>query len=97
MNITPPVLRKAFQSHLDVIRNGTVTKAKEDMKACGEELCKLHKDQQNTENDSIDIGVSCDGSWARRGFSFLYGLVAVMSVDTRKVIDYHSLQSMLFL
>ena len=65
MNITPPVHSKAFQSHFDDIRNATVTKV----------VQRRHEDQlQRTswpsqrpvhrENNCLDIGVSCDGSWA---------------------------------
>ena len=42
--------------------------------------------------------VSCD-DWLRRDFSSLYrlyGLVAVMSVDTGKVIDYHILSKVCY-
>jgi len=34
-----------------------------------------------------DVGVSVDGTWQRRGFSSLNGAVAVLSIDTGKVLD----------
>ena len=30
---------------------------------------------------------SCDGTWQRRGFSFLNGCVTAISMDTRKILD----------
>ena len=34
-----------------------------------------------------NVGVSCDGTWQKRGYSLL-GAVAVISVDTGKCLDY---------
>ena len=39
-------------------------------------------------NDNlIDCGVSIDGSWQRKGFASLNGVVAATSYDNSKVID----------
>ena len=35
-----------------------------------------------------DIVVSCDGTWQRRGFSFLNGVMIVIESDTGKCVDY---------
>ena len=35
-----------------------------------------------------DIVVSCDGTWQRRGFSFLNGVMTVIESDTVKCVDY---------
>ena len=37
--------------------------------------------------DIVDISVSCDGTWHRRGFSSLNGTVACISMDNGKVLD----------
>lgn len=43
-------------------------------------------------NDSIvDVAVSFDGMWAKRGFTSLFGVFFVMSVDTGEMLDYHAL------
>ena len=36
----------------------------------------------------LEVSVSCDGTWQRRGHQSLYGMQAAISVDTRKVLDY---------
>ena len=36
----------------------------------------------------MDIAVSCDGSWQRRGHQSLYGFESCIAADTGKVIDY---------
>ena len=40
------------------------------------------------ENGICDITVSCDGTWQKRGYSSLKGIVTVISGDTGKCIDY---------
>ena len=38
--------------------------------------------------DVIDILVSCDGTWQKRGFTSLFGAVFIIAYETGKVIDY---------
>ena len=40
------------------------------------------------ENGICDITVSCDGTWQKRCYNSLKGIVTVISVDTGKFIDY---------
>ena len=35
----------------------------------------------------IDIGVSVDGSWQRRGFLSMNGVVTAISIDPREIVD----------
>lgn len=44
-----------------------------------------------TNDDVVDAAVSFDGTWAKRGFTSLTGVVFVLSVDTGEVLDYHVL------
>ena len=39
--------------------------------------------------ETLDAAVSFDGTWAKRGFTSLTGVVFVISVDTGEVLDYH--------
>ena len=48
--------------------------------------CELRGDKHDEE--TCDIAVSCDGTWQRRGYSSLNGVLTIISVDTGKVIDY---------
>ena len=42
------------------------------------------------------VGVSCDGSWRRRGFSSLVGTTAVISLETGQVLDYEILNKVCY-
>ena len=54
------------------------------MKESANEL-RLLKDPGNA--SIVDVGISCDGTWQRRGFSSLNGAVVCMSIDTGNVLD----------
>lgn len=40
-------------------------------------------------DDVVDVVVSFDGIWAKRGFIFLIGVVFVIFVDIGEVFDYY--------
>lgn len=39
-------------------------------------------------DEIINILISCDGTWQKRGFSSLFGAVFIIAYETGKVIDY---------
>jgi len=41
----------------------------------------------NNDNDILDVGVSCDGSWQRRGYISLNGTFTAISLDSGKILD----------
>ena len=43
------------------------------------------------ENNILDAAVSFDGTWAKRGFTSLTGVVCAISVDTGEVLDFYVL------
>ena len=45
----------------------------------------------NSDDLICNIAVSCDGTWQKRGYSSLDGVVSVINVETGKVIDYRVL------
>ncbi|CAB3986304.1 Hypothetical predicted protein [Paramuricea clavata] len=67
--------------------------AKEEMKQAGQRLRKLILDEnpEQANDDVLDVAVTFDGTWAKRGFTLLTGVVFVISVDSGEVLDYHVL------
>ena len=41
----------------------------------------------NNDEGILDVGVSCDGTWQRRGYSSLNGSFTAISLDSGKVLD----------
>ena len=59
--------------------------AKAEMEKAGWEL---RKEMKAGKDEIVDNSVSCDGTWARRGFQSLYGMTSAIHVITGKVVDY---------
>ena len=85
MNMPGPVAKKSFQTHVKAIARVSKEVAEAEMKKAVEEIRAA---ANAGKNETLDIAVSCDGTWARRGFQSLYGMVSAIHVDTGKVVDY---------
>lgn len=60
------------------------------MKAAGSETKVLMKYVPDIHNKNIGaIGVTVDGSWMRRGHTFLFGVVTIIAVGCGKVTGYY--------
>ncbi|KAK3931711.1 Beta/gamma crystallin domain-containing protein 2 [Frankliniella fusca] len=83
----------AFYKHMHQLaeeskqmRNQILEKARQVVRTTYEELDSSVKNQE-----VLEITVSIDGSWHRRGHTSLYGFVAAIDVSTGLVIDYEIL------
>ena len=63
--------------------------------ACAEVEESMHRAQKDVRDlyhvfsdQVVDILVSCDGTWQKRGFSSLFGVVFIIAYETGKVLDY---------
>ena len=56
--------------------------------SASDELRNMANGNFGQKNDVADIAVSCDGTWQRRGFSSLNGVVTVIASDTGKCVVY---------
>ena len=82
MGMLPPVSQRAFttQNQKLFVASGDVREA-----SFADDAAELRKDVP--EDQVLDITVTYDGTWARRGFQSLYGVVVVASWKTGKVLD----------
>ena len=88
----PCLTKTAYYQHVETILDALELEALEEMKAAGQRLRKHISEENGIEgNDAMDAAVSFDGTWAKRGFTSLTGVVFVMSVDTGEVLDCHVL------
>lgn len=49
------------------------------------------------EDEVVDVKVTCDGTWSRRGHQAIYGVVVVASWDTGQVLDVEVLSKFCYL
>ena len=48
----------------------------------------LHKLQGVSPDEVINVTVTCDGTWSKRGFTATYGVVVVIAWETGQVLDF---------
>ena len=89
----PCISKVAYYKQLEVIMEAQEDEAQEEMNRAGQKLHQtvLEESDEQDSNAVVDVAVSFDGTWAKRGFSSLIGVVFVISVDTGEVLDCHVL------
>ena len=84
MNMPQPMSKNAYRN-----ATKTVHKAAKEIvtKSMSEAASQTKEFYDEDEDGHIDIGVSGDGTWRKRGFKSSTGVVSVMSIVTGKVLD----------
>ena len=84
----PPMHIKSFNEMQQNIASVYQDSANNDsMQSASDELRNGHE-KFSQKNEMADIVVFCDGTWQRRGFSSLNGVVTVIASDTGKCVYY---------
>ena len=91
MNMPPPMANVTYNETVKSRSHPAyVDVARKNMKDAAEELCREVSEEYD-ENTVYDTAVSCDGTWQRRGFASLNGVVTAASIDTGKCLSYECL------
>ena len=80
MNIPPPVVSSAYAQHTRKLSALSDDMAKAEMKAAGKRLRKqlIKDDDTITDESIIDVCVTYDGTWSKRGFTANHGVGIVI-------------------
>ena len=84
MNMAPPMNQSAYKQTETKIKEAAELVAEKSMVPAAT-AAKKHYDEND--DGMVDIAVSGDGTWRKRGYTSLYGVVAALSVVTGKVLD----------
>ena len=89
----PCMTKIAYYKQAEIITVEQENEAHIEMKRAGQRLRKiiLKENQEEDLGQVVDVSVSFDGTWAKRGFTSLTGVVFLISVDTGEVLDCHVL------
>ena len=81
-----PLIPRAspYAAHNKALLKATKEVCQESMSEAAKEI---HTLKGKAEGEVADCGVSCDGTWQRRGFSSLNWCITAISMDTGKVVD----------
>ena len=87
MNLPKPMRRMNYDKTSKVLRNAVEIIAEKTMHEGAESL------KQENNGSPVNTAVSVDGSWQKRGFTSLNGVVTVISVNNRKILDSEPMSS----
>ncbi|CAN7994762.1 unnamed protein product, partial [Ixodes pacificus] len=82
LNLPPPP--RKFASYNARLLDATTTVVSKSMAKAAEEL----KKEASAFDGELESAVTVDGTWMKRGYSSLHGVVAAVSADTGKVLDF---------
>ena len=74
----PCISKKAYQEQVDVILEAQQSEAQAELMKAGKKLCDVlvqESDNELATNDILDVTVSFDGTWAKRGFTSLFDVL----------------------
>ena len=91
LDMPPPVHDSAFQKQKKKVHSGTKITVLEKLQEAAK---RVRSTLGQNDIDVIDIAVSFDGTWSRRGFSANFGIGFVISTDTGEVLDYAVMSKM---
>ena len=85
MNLPKPMTRCNYDKLSNLLRDAVKSVAETIMKDAAQTI--RANINVNDDDIQVDTGVSVDGSWQRRGFSSLNGVVTVISIENGKILD----------
>ena len=85
MDMLPPLSNRSYNMHNHKLAVASMEAAQENMNAASAHLHKLHGVGPK---EVLDIVVTCDGTWSKRGYTATHGVVVVISWETGQVLDF---------
>ena len=88
MNMPSVLIQNSYAGLVTNIQKTYTKVAKASMLKAADEI-RMEKLEDTYDTDNlVDIDISADGAWQRRGFASLNGVVTIIGVDVAKCIDY---------
>lgn len=87
MDLPTPVSQKGYREHAKIINDDCVAEAQASMHRARQEVHQCY----DVAPGDVDVTVSSDGTWQRRGFCSLFGVTFLIEHETKKVLDYEVL------
>ena len=90
LNMPQPISTKAWHDHNNALYAAHKTVIEKHLKSTRDRLYRtLTKNSPSTtEEEVIDVAVTFDGTWSKRGHTANYGFCFAIAVETGQVLDY---------
>ena len=83
MDLPPPISAKSYSEHNHMLAECSLELAEKKMLAAS---AYLHEQHRLECTDVLDIPITCDGTWSKRGFTATYGVVAIIAWKTGQLL-----------
>ena len=90
MYMSPPMTSKPYQDTIEYMHPLYIESAEPSMKATVDDIRKYLLGG-NEEETVVDVDISADGSWQKRGFSSLNSLVTIIRLSNGKCLAYDAM------
>ena len=87
LNMPPPVSTKAWNDHSNLLYDADITAIQHHLNSNRRRLRNQVAEDVPAE-EIIDVAVTFDGTWSKRGHTANFGFAFIISVDTGQVLDY---------
>ena len=88
-NMPPPCSTPSWDKHQEALYAAHLKAVATRLEAARQEVHDLHCQRNpDTTEDIIDVTVSFDGTWSKRGFTAPFGIGFAISAETGQVLDY---------
>ena len=91
MNMPPPMTSKTYQDTIEYMHPLYIESAEQSMKAAADDIRKELLGDDYDEETTVDVDISADGSWQKKGFSSLNGLITIISLLNGKCLAYDAM------
>ncbi|CAB4012625.1 Hypothetical predicted protein [Paramuricea clavata] len=85
LNMPSPCNRSAWNNHVNTLYEAHKKVVAENLEKAREKVSSLH---EPNESNVVEIAVSYDGTWSKRGYTANFGVGFVIAVDTGEILDY---------
>ena len=89
MNITPPMNNNSYTEAMKELYLSYRKKAIDNMESVATSVRKEKLGKEYSSDTIVNVDASFDGTWQRRGFSSMNGVVFVILKDSGQCVDYH--------
>lgn len=81
INKPGPAAKETFTTHVKVIAHEVISQevAQHEIQMAAREI---RGNSGVKKNQAVDVAVSCDSTWARRGIQLLFGMISPIHVET---------------
>ena len=93
MNLVPPMNVNSFNKSMGDIISSYKQCAEDKMNSAAENVRQMNNEITVDNETIVDIVVSSDGTWQKRGHDSLNGVVTIIRNDVRQCIDYRVLST----